>query len=168
MTFYPPSAYDQNQPYRGASHTANGVQLVPGAPGYDANAAAPWHREIAQSNAYFGVPGAVGGIQDTWSTGAGGGPTGGLAGLGGFDADVARLQAEAAAKAAAEAQNKSTQGMFNDWASGFGANRNGAYDPTGVGGSFSQVQSPVYRPEGWGDAPRNGGGSWGGPFGGKF
>jgi len=152
----PWSAYDPNQAYRGGSHTANGTQLVPGAAGYNDNAAAPWHREIAQSNAFFGVPGAVGSIQDTWSNGGAASSVGGLGGLGGYQPELLQQQSQA------------MQDMMASWQQGFGAQQGESYDPTGVGGSFSQVQSPVYRPEGWGSAARNGAGSWGGPFSGKF
>lgn len=46
----PSNPYDPNNPYGGGSHTANGVQLIPGAPGYNAAAAAPWLAQINQSN----------------------------------------------------------------------------------------------------------------------
>lgn len=45
------SAYDPNKPYRGSSHKADGIELVPGAPGYNAEAAAPYHAKIAQTGA---------------------------------------------------------------------------------------------------------------------
>ena len=60
MYNYPISAYDPTQPYQGGSHKVNGIELVPGAPGYDAQLAKPWHAEIAQANAKYGVPGLVG------------------------------------------------------------------------------------------------------------
>lgn len=151
---YGASAYDPNGPYMGGSHTANGVQLVPGAAGYDAAAAAPWHQQIAQTNAGFGIPGAVGSIQDTWSGGAGGGggTTGGLGGLGGFDMSGMLAQQQQ--------QQQSMQDMLASWQKGFGAQQ-GA-NPNG-GGSFSgSSTSPVYKPTGDSKQPANGfGGMWG-------
>lgn len=71
---------------------------------------------------------------------------------------------------AMQAQNQSMRDMMSNWSKGFGAQQGGTYNPTGVGGSFSNVQSPVYRSDGTmdgGRAPRNGfGGLYGGdgPF----
>ena len=50
MAINPPSAYVPSGSWKGGSHTVNGVQLVPGAPGYNAQAAAPWHQQIAQTD----------------------------------------------------------------------------------------------------------------------
>lgn len=53
----PPSAYIQTStPWsmeKNGSHIVDGVQLIPGAPGYNAALAAPYHQEIAQTNARF-------------------------------------------------------------------------------------------------------------------
>lgn len=50
-----PSAYmTTNTPWSletHGSHIVNGIQLIPGAPGYNAVLAAPYHQEIAQTNA---------------------------------------------------------------------------------------------------------------------
>ena len=51
----PPSAYvATNTPWSletHGSHIVNGIQLIPGAPGYNAALASPYHQEIAQTNA---------------------------------------------------------------------------------------------------------------------
>lgn len=53
----PPSAYvATNTPWSletHGSHIVNGIQLIPGAPGYNAALASPYHQEIAQTNALF-------------------------------------------------------------------------------------------------------------------
>jgi len=53
----PPSAYvATNTPWSletHGSHIVNGIQLIPGAPGYNAALASPYHQEIAQTNAKY-------------------------------------------------------------------------------------------------------------------
>lgn len=114
------------------------------------------------------------------------GATGGLGGLGGLGGmqqpqmpDYSNMmqqqqqmyqQMMQQQQQAMQAQNQSMQDMMSNWSKGFGAQQGSTYNPTGVGGSFSNVQSPVYRSDGTmdgGRAPRNGyGGMYGGdgPF----
>jgi hypothetical protein len=53
----PPSAYRvRSEPWSletHGSHIVNGIQLIPGAPGYNAASAAPFHSEIEQINAKY-------------------------------------------------------------------------------------------------------------------
>ncbi|ALN73528.1 hypothetical protein [Aureimonas sp. AU20] len=91
------------------------------------------------------------------------GSTGGLGGLGGVDQYQKLLQDQMAA------WQKSQTDMMSEWQKSLGANFNKTYNPTGAGGSFSNVNSPVYRPGGQTDtgmqAANGFGGSWGnGPF----
>lgn len=117
--------------------------------------------------ATFGGPSYAGtkSIADQVSS-AGGGPIGGLGGLGGFSGFG---QNAAMQQQMLQQQQNSFQDMMSKWQQGFNAQQSSAYNPTGVGGSFSNVNSPVYRPNGESDSgtPAGGfGGAWGagGPF----
>jgi hypothetical protein len=129
------------------------------------------------------VSGAGGGAPTGGGGGMGGAPTGGLGGLGGFDMNQflsgwqqQQQQAQQFQQQMMQQQNQSMTDMMSKWQQGFsaqpspGAQQGSTYNPTGVGGSFSNVTSPVYRPGGESDgnkAPVNGfGGAWGGngPF----
>lgn len=59
--------YDPSRPWSGVSHLVNGVQIMPGAPGYNAQAALPWHKEISQYAARMGLQGPIGSVPDTWT-----------------------------------------------------------------------------------------------------
>lgn len=130
-----PQAPAATAPYSGGSHLVNGVQLIPGAPGYNAAAAAPYQQQAPTMPVASNV--------------------GGLGGLGGMSPQgqqnpLAQLQSQLAS-----------------WQQSLGANFGPTYNPAGVGGSFSKVNSPVYRPGGadgnpqakngfstaWGDGP---------------
>ncbi|MCD1644163.1 hypothetical protein [Aurantimonas coralicida] len=114
-----------------------------------------------------------GGWESTVATAVGGGAPaqqpGGLGGLGGFDMNGFMSQWQQQQQQALQQQNQSMQDMMASWQKGFGAQQGSTYDPTGVGGTFSNSGSPVYRPGGESDSgkPVNGfGGAWGGngPF----
>lgn len=83
--------------------------------------------------------------------------TGGLGGLGGVD-----LSAQYQQMMQQMFQNQTD--MMSSWQKSLGAGFGKTYNPTGTGGSFSNVNSPVYRPGGQTDTGMQAANGWGGSW----